>query len=88
MTIILIILKILKNTFLSKLNQAVTFESFLTNKICRSKAFFLEGGEALIPGISVALRNAAEVYGVEECVLGMAHRGRLNHLSKYFQKTR
>ena len=46
----------------------------------------MEGGEALIPGISVALRNAAEVYGVEECVLGMAHRGRLNTLVNIFKK--
>ena len=45
------------------------------------KGFLLEGGEALIPGISVALREAAENYGVQECVLGMAHRGRLNTLA-------
>ena len=67
-----------KKYILSKLNQAVTFESFLQTKYVGQKRFSLEGGEALIPGISVALRNAAEVYGVEECVLGMAHRGRLN----------
>ena len=69
-----------KKYILSKLNQAVTFESFLQTKYVGQKRFSLEGGEALIPGISVALRNAAEIYGVEECVLGMAHRGRLNTL--------
>lgn len=75
-----------KKYILSKLNQAVTFESFLQTKYVGQKRFSLEGGEALIPGISVALRNAAEVYGVEECVLGMAHRGRLNTLVNIFKK--
>ena len=75
-----------KKYILSKLIQAVTFESFLQTKYVGQKRFSLEGGEALIPGISVALRNAAEVYGVEECVLGMAHRGRLNTLVNIFKK--
>ena len=75
-----------KKYILSKLNQAVTFESFLQTKYVGQKRFSLEGGEALIPGISIALRNAAEVYGVEECVLGMAHRGRLNTLVNIFKK--
>ena len=75
-----------KKYILTKLNQAVTFESFLQTKYVGQKRFSLEGGEALIPGISVALRNAAEVYGVEECVLGMAHRGRLNTLVNIFKK--
>ena len=75
-----------KKYILSKLNQAVTFESFLQTKYVGQKRFSLEGGEALIPGISVALRNAAEIYGVEECVLGMAHRGRLNTLVNIFKK--
>ena len=75
-----------KKYILSKLNQAVTFESFLQTKYVGQKRFSLEGGEALIPGISVLLRNAAEDYGVEECVLGMAHRGRLNTLVNIFKK--
>ncbi len=75
-----------KKYILSKLNQAVTFESFLQTKYVGQKRFSLEGGEALIPGISVALREAAEKYGVEECVLGMAHRGRLNTLVNIFKK--
>ena len=58
----------------------------MQTKYVGQKRFSLEGGEALIPGISVALRNAAEVYGVEECVLGMAHRGRLNTLVNIFKK--
>ena len=75
-----------KKYILSKLNQAVTFESFLQTKYVGQKRFSLEGGEALIPGISVALREAAENYGVKECVLGMAHRGRLNTLVNIFKK--
>ncbi|MGY0407722.1 MAG: thiamine pyrophosphate-dependent enzyme, partial [Polaribacter sp.] len=75
-----------KKYILSKLNQAVTFENFLQTKYVGQKRFSLEGGETLIPGISLALREAAENYGVEECVLGMAHRGRLNTLVNIFKK--
>ena len=42
-----------KKYILGKLNQAVTFESFLQTKYVGQKRFSLEGGEALIPGISV-----------------------------------
>ncbi|WP_422090092.1 2-oxoglutarate dehydrogenase E1 component [Tenacibaculum ovolyticum] len=75
-----------KKYILTKLNQASTFESFLQTKYVGQKRFSVEGGETLIPGVSVALRNAAEKYGVEECVLGMAHRGRLNTLVNIFKK--
>ncbi|APZ45454.1 2-oxoglutarate dehydrogenase E1 component [Polaribacter reichenbachii] len=75
-----------KKYILGKLNQAVTFESFLQTKYVGQKRFSLEGGETLIPGIAVMLRDAAEVYGVKECVLGMAHRGRLNTLVNIFKK--
>jgi 2-oxoglutarate dehydrogenase E1 component len=75
-----------KKYILGKLNQAVTFESFLQTKYVGQKRFSLEGGETLIPGISVMLRDAAENFGVKECVLGMAHRGRLNTLVNIFKK--
>ena len=75
-----------KKYILTKLNQASTFESFLQTKYVGQKRFSVEGGETLIPGMSVALRDAAEKYGVEECVLGMAHRGRLNTLVNIFKK--
>lgn len=75
-----------KKYILSKLNQAVGFEDFLQTKYVGQKRFSLEGGETLIPAISVALREAAEKYGVQECVLGMAHRGRLNTLTNIFRK--
>ena len=75
-----------KKYILSKLNQAVGFEDFLQTKYVGQKRFSLEGGEALIPAISVALRDAAEKFGVKECVLGMAHRGRLSTLTNIFKK--
>ena len=75
-----------KKYILSKLNQAVTFENFLQTKYVGQKRFSLEGGETLIPGISIILREAAEKYDVKECVLGMAHRGRLNTLVNIFKK--
>ncbi len=75
-----------KKYLLSKLNQAVTFESFLQVKYVGQKRFSLEGGESLIPAISIALFNAVEKYDVKECVLGMAHRGRLSTLINVFRK--
>ncbi len=75
-----------KKYILQKVNQAIGFENFLQTKYVGQKRFSLEGGEALIPGLSVLLRDAAEKYGVKECVLGMAHRGRLNTLVNIFRK--
>jgi len=75
-----------KKYILQKVNQAVGFENFLQTKYVGQKRFSLEGGEALIPGISVLLRTAVENYGVKECVHGMAHRGRLNTLVNIFKK--
>ena len=75
-----------KKYILQKLNQAVTFENFLQTKYVGQKRFSLEGGETLIPAISSIIRNAAELYDVDEFVLGMAHRGRLNTLTNIFRK--
>ena len=75
-----------KKYILSKLNQAVTFEQFLQTKYVGQKRFSLEGGESLIPAISVALFNAVEDFGVKETVIGMAHRGRLSTLTNIFRK--
>lgn len=75
-----------KKYILKKLNQAVTFENFLQTKYVGQKRFSLEGGETLIPAISSVIRNAAEIYDVDEFVLGMAHRGRLNTLTNIFRK--
>jgi 2-oxoglutarate dehydrogenase E1 component len=75
-----------KKYILEKLTQAVTFENFLQTKYVGQKRFSLEGGETLIPAISAVIRNAAELYDVDEFVLGMAHRGRLNTLINIFRK--
>ncbi len=75
-----------KKYILSKLNHAVTFENFLQTKYVGQKRFSLEGGESLIPAISNALFYAVEKHGVKECVLGMAHRGRLSTLVNIFRK--
>lgn len=75
-----------KKYILSKLNQAVTFENFLQTKYVGQKRFSLEGGESLIPAISNTLYMAVEKYGIKECVLGMAHRGRLSTLVNIFRK--
>ncbi|WNH08903.1 2-oxoglutarate dehydrogenase E1 component [Thalassobellus suaedae] len=75
-----------KKYILSKLNQAVNFENFLQTKYVGQKRFSLEGGESLIPAISNVLFYAVEKYDVKECVLGMAHRGRLSTLVNIFRK--
>ena len=70
---------------LHKLNEAVAFESFLNTKFVGQKRFSIEGAENLIPGLDFMLQKAADL-GVEEVVLGMAHRGRLNVLTNIFGK--
>ncbi len=75
-----------KKNILSKLNEAVSFENFLHTKYVGQKRFSLEGGESLIPGLDVLIEAAAE-RGVEQFVMGMAHRGRLNVLANIFGKS-
>ena len=75
-----------KKDILNKLNQAVSFENFLHTKYVGQKRFSLEGGESLIPALD-ALVMAAASKGVEEFVMGMAHRGRLNTLTNIFGKS-
>lgn len=74
-----------KKRILEKLNEAVTFENFLHTKFLGKKRFSLEGGEAAIPALDVAINRGAEL-GVEEVVVGMAHRGRLNVLTNIMHK--
>jgi len=75
-----------KKHILKKLNQAVSFESFLHTKYVGQKRFSLEGGESLIPALDAVIESAAN-QGVEEFVMGMAHRGRLNTLANIFGKS-
>lgn len=75
-----------KKHILKKLNEAVVFEHFLHTKYVGQKRFSLEGGESLIPALDTLIENAAE-RGVEEFVMGMAHRGRLSTLTNIFGKS-
>ncbi len=75
-----------KKHILHKLNQAVAFENFLHTKYVGQKRFSLEGAESLIPALDALIERGADL-GVEEYVMGMAHRGRLNVLANIFNKT-
>jgi 2-oxoglutarate dehydrogenase E1 component len=75
-----------KKRILFKLNEAVVFENFLHTKYIGQKRFSLEGGETTIPALDFIINNAADM-GVEEVVIGMAHRGRLNVLANIMGKT-
>lgn len=75
-----------KKNILNKLNEAVSFENFLHTKYVGQKRFSLEGGESVIPALDALIERAAEK-GVEQFVMGMAHRGRLNVLANIFGKS-
>jgi 2-oxoglutarate dehydrogenase E1 component len=75
-----------KKRILFKLNQAVVFENFLHTKYLGQKRFSLEGGESTIPFLDAVINTAAQ-HGVEEVMIGMAHRGRLNVLANIMGKT-
>ena len=70
----------------TKLVDAETFENFLQKKYVGAKRFSLEGGESLIPLLDLALEAAAE-REMDEAVIGMAHRGRLNVLANIVGKS-
>ncbi len=75
-----------KKRILEKLNGAVMFEKFLHTKYVGQKRFSLEGGETTIAAID-AIINKASTDRVEEVLIGMAHRGRLNVLANIMGKT-
>lgn len=75
-----------KKHVLKKLSQAVGFEQFLHKKFVGQKRFSLEGNEALIPALDAIVERGADI-GIEEFIVGMAHRGRLNVLANIFNKT-
>ena len=74
-----------KRMILQKLNQAVVFENFLHSKFVGQKRFSLQGGETLIPGLQAILDHGSEL-GMEEFMIGMPHRGRLNVLANILNK--
>lgn len=71
---------------LEKLNQGVIFEKFLHTKYIGQKRFSLEGGETTIAALDAIINTASE-HNVQEVVIGMAHRGRLNVLANIMGKT-
>ncbi|MFQ5446684.1 MAG: thiamine pyrophosphate-dependent enzyme, partial [Saprospiraceae bacterium] len=75
-----------KKRILEKLNGATIFERFLHTKFVGQKRFSLEGGETTIAALD-AMITAAVDDRVEEVVIGMAHRGRLNVLANIMHKT-
>lgn len=75
-----------KRRILEKLNGAVVFEQFLHTKFLGQKRFSLEGGETAIVSLDAIINKATESK-VEEVVIGMAHRGRLNVLANIMGKT-
>lgn len=75
-----------KRRILKKLNGAVGFENFLHTKYIGQKRFSLEGGETTIAALDAIINTAAE-RSVQEVVIGMAHRGRLNVLANIMGKT-
>ncbi|HYG38415.1 MAG TPA: 2-oxoglutarate dehydrogenase E1 component [Cytophagales bacterium] len=75
-----------KKRILKKLNEAVVFENFLHTKYIGQKRFSLEGGETTIPALDAIIDKGGEL-GVEEVIIGMAHRGRLNVLANIMGKT-
>ncbi|QMU80626.1 multifunctional oxoglutarate decarboxylase/oxoglutarate dehydrogenase thiamine pyrophosphate-binding subunit/dihydrolipoyllysine-residue succinyltransferase subunit [Streptacidiphilus sp. PB12-B1b] len=71
---------------LRRLNAAEAFETFLQTKYVGQKRFSLEGGESVIPLLDAVLDSAAEAR-LDEAVVGMAHRGRLNVLANIIGKS-
>jgi multifunctional 2-oxoglutarate metabolism enzyme len=70
---------------LSKLNAAEAFETFLQTKYVGQKRFSLEGAETVIPMMDAVIDQAAD-HELDEVVIGMPHRGRLNVLANIVGK--
>ena len=75
-----------KHRILERLNAAEAFEKFLATKYVGTKRFGLEGAESAIPILDEVISAAADA-GLDSCVIGMAHRGRLNVLSNIIGKS-
>ena len=67
------------------LKQAVGFENFIHKKFVGQKRFSLEGAESLIPALDAVIEKGSEL-GIEEFIIGMSHRGRLNVLANILEK--
>ncbi len=74
-----------KKEILRSLTEAEGFERFLNVKFPGTKRFGLDGGESTVPALEAIIRKSAEL-GVDEMVIGMPHRGRLNVLANVMGK--
>ncbi len=74
-----------KQAILERLTEAEGFERFLQMKYTGTKRFGLEGGETVIPALEQILKRGSQL-GIDEVVMGMAHRGRLNVLANFMKK--
>jgi len=74
-----------KLRILDKLVEASGFEDFLHKKFVGQKRFSLEGSESIIPALDAIIMHGGD-YGVNDIVIGMAHRGRLNVLTNIMKK--
>ena len=75
-----------KKMMFEKLSEAVIFENFLGTKFLGQKRFSLEGAEAIIPALDSVIQKGSTL-GIQEYIIGMAHRGRLNVLANIMEKT-
>lgn len=75
-----------KIRILRRLHKAELFEKFLHTKYVGQKRFSLEGGETIIAALDAVIEHCPQV-GIEEVVMGMAHRGRLNVLTSIMRKS-
>ena len=74
-----------KKTILERLTHSEVFEQYMDRKYTGTKRFGLDGGESTIPAIEQILKRGAQL-GIDEVVLGMPHRGRLNILANILHK--
>jgi len=74
-----------KLAIFDKLVEAEEFEKFLGRKYTGTKRFGLDGGESMIPALEAIIKTGGQL-GVEEIIIGMPHRGRLNVLANVMSK--
>ena len=77
--------KLGKRTILERLTEAELFEQFIDRKHKGAKRFGLDGGETTVPMLEQILKRGGQV-GIEEIIIGMPHRGRLNVLANVMGK--